>query len=68
MFYHYDKNSQVSILTQLDDTLLLLEEHIKIQAMQRLAFIKIIINGVKSFYILLFCIPSAIDEWTKVIL
>lgn len=63
------KETRVPILTQLDDILMLLEEHIvKIQAMQGSAFIKVIESEVKSFYALLLRIQSAIDEWTKVIL
>lgn len=62
------KDTHVPILTQLDDILMLLEEHIvKIQAMRGSAFIKVIENEVKSFYTLLLRIQSAIDEWTKVI-
>ncbi|XP_072757051.1 dynein axonemal heavy chain 12-like [Anoplolepis gracilipes] len=51
----------------LDDILMLLEEHIiKIQAMQGSAFIKVIENDVKFFYELLLRMQSTIDEWTKV--
>lgn len=61
------KDTRVSILTQLDDVLALLEEHIiKIQAMRGSAFIKLIENEVKFFYTLLLRIQSTIDEWTKV--
>ncbi|XP_011684682.1 PREDICTED: dynein heavy chain 12, axonemal-like [Wasmannia auropunctata] len=61
------KDTQVPILTQLDDIFMILEEHIiKIQAMQGSAFIKVIENEVKSFYALLLRMQSAINEWTKV--
>lgn len=61
------KDTHVSILTQLDDVLALLEEHIvKIQAMRGSAFIKVIEDEVKSFYKLLLRMQSTIDEWTKV--
>lgn len=61
------KDTLVPILTQLDDILMLLEEHIlKVQAMRGSAFVKIIESEVNSFYALLFRIQSTIDEWTKV--
>lgn len=61
------KDTRVEILTQLDDILTLLEEHIvKIQAMRGSAFVKFIESEVKSFYALLLRMQSAIDEWTKV--
>lgn len=61
------KDTRVSILTQLDDILTLLEEHIvKIQTMRGSAFIKVIENEVKFFYELLLRMQSTIDEWTKV--
>jgi len=62
------KDIDVPILTQLDDILILLEEHIvKIQTMQGSTFIKFIENEVKSFYELLLRMQSTIEEWTKVI-
>ncbi|XP_050464455.1 dynein axonemal heavy chain 12-like [Cataglyphis hispanica] len=62
------KDTHVSILTQLDDILALLEEHIvKIQAMRGSAFIKVIEDEVKLFYNLLLRMQSTIDEWTKLI-
>lgn len=61
------KDTHVSILTQLDDILTLLEEHIvKIQTIRGSAFIKVIENEVKYFYELLLRMQSTIDEWTKV--
>lgn len=61
------KDTQVSILTHLDDVLTLLEEHIvRIQAMRGSAFVKLIEEDVKTFYALLLRIQSTIDEWTKV--
>lgn len=61
------KETRVPILTQLDDILTILEEHIvKIQAMRGSAFVKLIEEDVKSFYALLLRMQSAIDEWAKV--
>ncbi|CAD1470597.1 unnamed protein product [Heterotrigona itama] len=61
------KDSGVNILTQLDDIHALLEEHIvKVQAMRGSAFVKLIEEEVKNFYVLLHRIQSTIDEWAKV--
>ncbi|XP_019696725.1 dynein heavy chain 7, axonemal [Harpegnathos saltator] len=61
------KDTQVPILTHLEDVLTLLEEHIvKIQMMRGSAFVKLIEEDVKSFYALLLRMQSTIDEWTKV--
>lgn len=63
------KDSGVNILTQLDDTQMLLEEHIiKVEAMRGSAFVKLIEEEVKNFYFLLHRIHSTIEEWTKVFL
>lgn len=61
------KDSGVNILTQLDDIIALLEEHIvKVQAMRGSAFVKPIEDEVKIFYELLLRIQKTIEEWTKV--
>lgn len=61
------KDSGVNVLTQLDDIYTLLEDHIvKVQAMRGSAFVKLIEEEVKNFYVLLQRIQSTIDEWTKV--
>ena len=61
------KDSGVNILTQLDDIHTLLEDHIvKVQAMRGSAFVKLIEEEVKNFYVLLLRIQSTIDEWAKV--
>ena len=61
------KDSGVNILTQLDDIIALLEEHIvKIQAMRGSAFVKPIQDEVKDFYELLLRMQRTIEEWTKV--
>lgn len=63
------KDSGVNILTQLDDTQMLLEDHIiKVEAMRGSAFVKLIEEEVKTFYFLLHRIHSTIEEWTKVFL
>ena len=61
------KDSGVNILTQLDDIIALLEEHIvKVQAMRGSAFVKPIEEEVKVFYELLLRMQRTIEEWTKV--
>jgi len=61
------KDTSIPILTQLDDILMMLEEHtVKIQAMRGSAFVTLIQSEVNSFYALLLRMHSAIDEWTKV--
>lgn len=61
------KDSGVNVLTQLDDIHTLLEDHIvKVQAMRGSAFVKLIEEEVKNFYVLLLRIQSTIDEWAKV--
>ncbi|KAK1124658.1 hypothetical protein K0M31_006030 [Melipona bicolor] len=61
------KDSGVNILTQLDDIHALLEDHIvKVEAMRGSAFVKLIEEEVKNFYVLLLRIQSTIDEWAKV--
>jgi dynein heavy chain len=61
------KDTSVPILTQLDDILMMLEEHIvKLQAMRGSAFVTLIQSEVNSFYTLLLRMHSTIDEWTKV--
>lgn len=63
------KDSGVNILTQLDDTQMLLEDQIiKVEAMRGSAFVKLIEEEVKTFYFLLHRIQSTIEEWTKVFL
>ncbi|XP_053595266.1 dynein axonemal heavy chain 7 [Microplitis demolitor] len=60
------KDSGVNILTQLDDVILILEEHtIKLQGMRGSAFVKPVENEVKLFYELLVRIRKTIDEWSK---
>nr|XP_033342927.1 dynein heavy chain 12, axonemal isoform X1 [Megalopta genalis]XP_033342928.1 dynein heavy chain 12, axonemal isoform X2 [Megalopta genalis] len=61
------KDTGVNILTQLDDIQALLEEQIvKVQAMRGSAFVKLIEEQVKNFYMLLLRIQSTIEEWAKV--
>lgn len=57
----------MNILSQLDDIIALLEEHIvKVQAMRGSAFVKPIEEDVKVFYELLLRMQRTIEEWTKV--
>ncbi|CAG5101569.1 Similar to DNAH7: Dynein heavy chain 7, partial [Cotesia congregata] len=60
------KDSDVTILTQLDDVMLILEEHtVKLQGMRGSAFVKPIENDVKIFYEVLVRIKNTIDEWSR---